>query len=132
MMSEAGDSVDWRQLREFAGVDLARSYVLSWQVESDTLFVEIDVFLTPDHPFYEKPRPAEKVCIRPAVIEFPFCDSLETAAVSGDKVIDIAVKIAHGPIHSLRRLPSGHYEMVGEFGTVLIDAERPILRLKGA
>ena len=76
-MSESGNIVDWRKLREFADVDLTRSFVLFWHVESDTLLVDIDLFLTPDHPFYEKPRPAEKVCIRPAVIEFPYCESLE-------------------------------------------------------
>jgi len=130
-MSEADDNVDWRQLREFADVDLVQSYVLSWRVESDTLVVDIDVFLTPDHPFYEKPRPAERVCIRPAIIEFPLCDSISAEGVSGEEVSDIAKKIAHGPIRSLRRLSSGHYELGGEFGTVLIDAERPILRLKG-
>lgn len=130
-MSEANDIVDWRKLREFADADLSQSYVLSWHVEGDTLSIETDLFLTPAHPFYEKPRPAEKVCIRPAVIEFPHCDSLRADGVSGDKVIDIAANIAHGSINSFRRLSSGHYEIGGEFGTVLIDAERPILRLKG-
>ena len=32
--------------------------------------VDVDLLLQPDHPFYERPRPAEKVCIRPALIEF--------------------------------------------------------------
>ncbi len=122
--------VDWRRLREFSDVDLARSFVLSWHVESDTLLVDIDLFLTPDHPFYEAPRPAEKVCIRPAVIEFPYCESLQADGVSGEALAEIAAGIAHGPIESFRRLASGHYEIGGEFGTVVVDAERPILRLK--
>ena len=75
-MSAANDAVDWRKLREFAGVDLASSFVLTWHFESDTLFVDCDVLLQPEHAFYEKPRPAEKVCIRPAIIEFPFCTAL--------------------------------------------------------
>lgn len=125
------DSVDWRKLREFADVDLTQSYVLSWRVEADTLFVDIDLLLLETHPFYEKPRPAEKVCIRPAVIEFPHCDSMNATGVSGEEVVDIADKVPQGPIRSLRRLSSGQYEMDGEFGTVWIDAERPILRLKG-
>jgi len=129
-MSGSGDIVDWRKLREFADVDLTRSFVLSWHVESDTLLVDIDLFLTPDHPFYEKPRPAEKACIRPAVIEFPYCESLEADGVSGQGLADIAGKVPHGPITSFRRLANGHYELCGEFGTVCVDAERPILRLK--
>ena len=122
--------VDWRRLREFSDVDLTKSYVLSWYVEADTLLVDIDLFLTPDHPFYEKPRPAEKVCIRPAVIEFPYCESLRADGVSGQGLAEIAAGIAHGSIDSFRLLASGHYEIGGEFGTVAVDAERPILRLK--
>lgn len=127
-MGESDDIVDWRKLREFAGVDLPRSFVLSWHVETDTLLVDVDLFLNPDHPFYEKPRPAEKVCIRPAVIEFPCCDSLHANGVLGEELVDFASKIPHGPIESFRRLASGHYEIGGEFGTVLVHAERPILR----
>ena len=73
-MAEDDDKTGWQELREFADVDLTRSYVLSWQAESDTLLIDIDLYLEPEHPFYEKPRPAEKVCIRPALIEFPFVD----------------------------------------------------------
>ena len=129
-MSDSGDIVDWRRLREFAGVDLGRSFVLSWHVESGTLMIDVDLFLTPEHPFYEKPRPAEKVCIRPAVIEFPYCDALSRDGQDSKEVIDIVKEIGHGSIKIMRRLANGHYEIGGEFGTVLIDAERPILRLK--
>ena len=68
--------IDWRQLREFAGVDLTQSFVLSWKSQADTLSIDIDLFLCAEHPFYERPRPAEKVCIRPACIDFPWCDGL--------------------------------------------------------
>ena len=124
------DTVDWRRLREFTDVDLGASYVLSWHVDGASLFVDVDVFLTPRHPFYEEPRPAEKVCIRPAVIEFPYCEKLGRGAKLTSEVTDIAAEIPHGAIAGLRRLSNGHYEITGEFGTVMIDAERPILRLK--
>ena len=124
---------DWREIREFAGADLTRSFVLFWELESETLMVDIDLFLTPEHPFYEKPRPSEKVCIRPAVIEFPFCDRIESNAVPADTDPAILVtKLGHGAIEGLRRLVDGRYEIKGEFGLVMLDAERPILRLKGS
>ncbi len=129
-MDASGEIVDWRKLREFSDVDLTRSFVLSWHVEADTLLVDIDLFLTPDHPFYEAPRPAEKVCIRPAVIEFPYCESLHADDIAGDGLADTAAKLSHGTIDTFRRLANGHYEIGGEFGTVAVDAERPILRLK--
>ena len=126
------ESVDWRKLREFASVDLAQSFVLSWHFQAGTLFVDTDILLLSDHPFYEKPRPAEKVCIRPAIIEFPFCTGVaaEGSPVSDD-LADGVKQLGHGAISGLRLSGDGRYELRGEFGTVIIDAERPVLKLKG-
>lgn len=122
---------DWRLLQDFAAVDLERSFVLSWEVEAGTLLVDVDLFLTSEHPFYEEPRPAEKVCIRPAVIEFPLCDRIESDHVSvNSEPSAVARQLGHGAIAGLRRLADGRYEIDGDFGVVLIDAERPIMRLK--
>ena len=125
-MSTGDDTVEWRQLQEFASVDLSKSFALSWRMESETLVLDADVLLLPDHPFYEKPRPAEKVCIRAAVIEFPYCD-----AVSHDGEEQDIDCLKHGAIETLRAR-DGVYEIVGEFGTVRIESERPLLRLKGS
>jgi len=129
-MSDGDEIFEWRQLREFAAVDLTRSFVLSWHVEADTLIIDIDLYLMPEHPFYEKPRPAEKVCIRPAYIEFPVCASLRSDGGSEGELVDIAGNLGHGALTDLRRLSDAHYEIRGEFGTVFVDAERPLLRLK--
>ena len=129
-MSHGDEIIEWRQLREFAAVDLTRSFVLSWHVDGDTLIIDIDLYLMPEHPFYEQPRPAEKVCIRPAYIEFPFCESLRSDGVSEGELVDIASNFGHGALTDLRRLCDAHYEISGEFGTVFVDAERPLLRLK--
>jgi len=118
-------------LREFAGVDLSRSFVLIWELASETLMIDVDLFLTPEHPFYEKPRPAEKVCIRPAVIEFPFCEGVEVVNAAADATTSgVVADLGHGAISGLCRLKNGHYEIEGDFGVVRIDAERPILKLK--
>lgn len=122
---------DWRQLREFSAVDLDKSFILSWHVESETLMIDVDLRLTPEHPFYEKPRPAEKVCIRPAIIEFPFCESLTTANSESDSILETAEALEHGAITGLQRHEDGRYEIIGEFGEVYVAAERPLLRLKG-
>ncbi len=129
-MSEEQYSTDWQQLREFADVDLTRSFVLSWHIESGTLFIDIDLFLRPEHPFYEKPRPAEKICIRPACIEFPYCEGLGHDGTEDEEPVDIAGNLGIGAITSLRRLADGRYEIGGEFGTVFVNAERPLLKLK--
>lgn len=130
-MAKSDDSTDWRKLREFAAVDLTRSFVLSWQVESGTLTLDIDLFLTSEHPFYEKPRPAQKVCICPAVVEFPYCESISSDRIDDEKnLLAAAQSIGHGAIVGFCRLGDGRYEIEGDFGTVRIDAERPLLRLK--
>lgn len=129
-MNADSESVDWRQLREFAAVDLSQSYVLSWHLEGDSLVADIDIHLTPEHPFYEKPRPAEKHCIRPAYIEFPYCDKIARDGQQDvEQLSDTVESLKHGRIDELRAR-DGEYEIRGEFGTVRIIAERPILRLK--
>lgn len=131
-MTDTDGATDWSKLREFVAVDLTRSFVLSWEIQSNVLMIDTDLHLLPEHPFYERPRPAEKVCIRAAVIEFPLCDGIESKSVPTNAKLATAVgELGHGAIRGLRRLADGRYEISGEFGVVLIDAERPIMRLKG-
>ena len=130
-MSDDATTISWRQLREFADVDLTQSFVLSWHGEGEMLVVDIDLVLEPEHPFYEKPRPAEKMCIRPAFIEFPYCEELQSAHTGSVEVAEISGKLGLGAISDLVVLDDGRYAISGEFGTVSIVAERPVLRLKG-
>jgi len=130
-MVDTTTPTDWRKLHEFAAVDLTRSFILSWQLESDTLMIDIDVFLTDEHPFYEKPRPAEKFCIWPAIVEFPFCQDITVSGAVSGTIAEAVETLAHGAIEGLQRHDDGRYEINGEFGTVFVTAERPLLRLKG-
>ena len=131
-MGNSDATIGWRQLREFADVDLARSFVLSWHVEAEMLVIDVDLYLEPGHPLYETPRPAERHCIRPAFIEFPYCDELSTTAGASGEVTEIAAKLGLGAISDLMVLGDSRYAISGEFGTVWVVAERPILRLKGS
>lgn len=125
-------TVDWRMLPEFSGVELTGSFVLTWHMEMDTLFIDSDVLLLPEHPFYEKPRPAEKKCIRPAIIEFPFCTgAYMDGSARSDDIKGFVSRLGHGAITGMQCHDDGRYEIRGEFGTVTIEAERPVLRLKG-
>lgn len=124
------EKITWRQLREFADVDLTKSFVLSWHVEGEALVVDIDLYLEAEHPFYERPRPAEKICIRPASIEFPYCEELQADAVDSNEVIEMTRKLSHGAINDLYVPEDGRYAICGEFGTVSVISERPILRLR--
>lgn len=131
-MTDSDEITDWRKLREFAAVDLTKSFLLSCETMSSTLLIEVDLLLTPDHPFYEMPRPAQRVCIRPAVIEFPYCDSITGDGLEAGRTPAAAAgSIGHGAITGFQRLADGRYCICGEFGELFIDAERPILRIKG-
>ena len=122
--------VDWSELREFSGVDLASSFIVSWSAEGDALVIDLDLCLEPAHPFYEIPRPAEKACIRPAFLEFPCCDEISTPGGDSGAAREMVGHLGLGVITGLRLLDEGCYEIAGEFGTVSVTAERPILRLK--
>jgi hypothetical protein len=123
------DTTDWSELREFKAVDLAQSFVLSWGVEAGSLLLDVDLFLCPDHAFYEPPRPAEKACYRPALIDFPHCEEASDSASVG-RIADSVRKLRPGKISGLKRTGEGRYEVNGEFGKVIIRAERPMVRLK--
>ena len=123
--------MDWTELKEFEGVDLAKSYVLSWDTESESLLIDVDLHLCPEHPSYEKPRPAEKVCIRPAFIEFPWCTGVAAdGRGKAEPVSDSIRSFGAGRIEGMQRTGEGRYEISGSFGKVEILAERPMVRLK--
>ena len=126
------DTTPWQELREFASVDLAESFALTWQFTSGELLIDMDLFLCPTHPFYEKPRPSQGACFRPAEIQFPECTALNgvRSDVPDADIANIASAVGSGKISDLQRIGEGLYRLSGEFGDIEISAERPILRLK--
>lgn len=129
---------DWRELREFAGVRLDDSFVLSWAIDGHALCIDLDLCLAPQHSFYEEPRPSEGECIRAALIEFPYCRRIADIAnpadgdMSHEALVAAAAGLGIGRVEGLRRIGDGQYEFSGRFGQVRIDAERPLIRLKDA
>jgi len=127
----AEDTTDWTELREFAAVDLTRSFVLSWQLDAASLMLDLDLYLCPDHPFYEPPRPSEKDCYRAAFLEFPACTQVLVAGKMAQASLAGTIQsLASGLVEGLRRTGDGKYEISGKFGTAEILADRPLLRIK--
>ena len=131
MTSGAGFN-DWRDLREFRGVALNESFVLSWRLNGQSLLLDIDLSLLPSHVFYESPRPAERACYRPALLEFPACTILRRCGNGDDAQAGsaFAASLGHGKISDLRRVADGRYVISGRFGDIEIASERPVLSIK--
>lgn len=128
MMS--GDVTNWTELREFTAVDLEQSFVVDWETEGESLLIDLDLFLLPEHTFYEEPRPAEGACFRQAVIEFAYCTEVAVPGEKGTSKVDEVIRsLKPGRIAGFQRTGDRQYEISGEFGTVGINAERPLLRL---
>ena len=124
----SAETVDWRSFREFRGTDLESSWVLSWSLQGETLLVDVDLHLLPEHAFYEEPRPSQQGCIRAAQIEFRYCESIGIGAAE-EQPANVVGRLEHGRIAGLRLVAEGRYQISGEFGTVMINAERPLLKL---
>ena len=131
-MASDDNITNWTELQEFKGVDLTSSYVLSWSVDGEQLQIDIDVCLTPRHALYEPPRRSGDGCILPAIIEFPGCDRLEAAGRGAESggLQQLTRSLSHGRIKNLQRIAEGVYRLDGAFGSVIIHAERPLLRLR--
>ncbi len=128
---EREDATSWRDLREFRGVDLSGSYVLGWALDRGSLLVDLDVLLLPEHPFYERPRPSEKVCIRAATLEFPRCESVTHDERGLLDTADGLAALGTGKLANLCVYAEGVYEIEGRFGRITLEAERPVLALSG-
>lgn len=112
-----------------AGIEISKSYVLSWATEAESLLIDADLLLAPDHPAFEEPRPSEKLCYRPAWIEFPWCTAVQTGDRAGSAA-EIVAMLRTGKINSLCAAGEGSWELAGEFGVVVIRSEAPMVRLK--
>ena len=113
------------------GIGISESYVLSWSSETESLLVDADLLLTRDHPAYEEPRPSEKQCYRPAWLEFPWCTGVQASGRTGSAA-EMAATLGSGKIRELRGAGDGNWELTGEFGSVIIRAEAPMVRLKNS
>ncbi len=128
-MSDA--ETNWTEFREFATVDLEQSFVIAWETEGQSLMIDLDVVLRPEHTYYEEPRPAEGACYRPAVIEFPLCTQITAPGQAGSNDLAAAIEtLKAGRIAGFKRTGTGRYMITGEFGSVEMASERPLLRLK--
>lgn len=61
----------------FDGVLTTDSFILGWHREGDRLIFVLEASLWPGHPDYERPRPDEWTCYKPARLVFEGVHSIE-------------------------------------------------------
>jgi hypothetical protein len=124
--------VEWRDMPEFAGVDLEDSWVLGWSYDRSgrRLTFELEASLWPGHPAYVVPPPSEWTCYRPAVLAFD--DVLSVAGLwdvaAARATVDPDGSRDYGSIEGLRR-EDDVFRFTGEMGDVAVRAARVQLTL---
>ena len=108
---------------ELKGIMLEDSWVLSWATRDDSLFIEVEFSLWPEHPQYQQPKTDEWTCYLKGNLIFEgislmhglrdLHDVTPTITPDGEK--------DYGNIDSLEEVASGEFAISGDFGDVHIN-----------
>jgi hypothetical protein len=114
----------WREMPEFAGIDLEDSRIIGWRTEHGRLVVDLELRLLPDHPAYTPPLFGEPGCDRPAQLVFDTVRKVDglhppLSAFTDDR---------DGPprvdtLAWLRREDDGSFHFDAVWGTIRVHAE---------
>ncbi len=125
------DCTDYPATAELADVYLEDSYVLDIIDEPPTFTFKVDAVLTPDHPHYRAPRPAEQYCYATGWLVFRDVSRVEWEARSTQRYTDAAGEQDMGNMDFLK-FCSDHWYAGGDWGKVRIfTLGRPQLDLAG-
>lgn len=75
----------------FDGIDFEKSYVLGVIYDDESLTLELDFNLTPDHPGYTSPQPDQDGCYRAGYVRFADIQDLhidKARAADGGEIED--------------------------------------------
>jgi len=61
----------------FEGIDFEQSFLLGVIYDDESLTLEMEFNLTPQHPRYEPPQPGEEGCFRGGYVRFADIDDLQ-------------------------------------------------------
>jgi len=114
--------MNWKELKEFSGIDLNDSFVLSWNHDCNNLVFELVASIWPDSKHYEQPKNNEYTCYKPAKLSFNNFVVLSGLLEMSDVTpfTDADNEKDYGNIDSLVSNDSG-YTVEGEFGEVSIS-----------
>jgi hypothetical protein len=118
---------DWRDMAEFAAVDLEDSFILGWQYapEAGGLAFEVGASLWPGHPAYEPPQRGEHTCYKRTAMLFVNASVIGRLPQQSDVEPgrDADGREDYGSFDTLS-LDDGTYRVVTDFADVLIRCDR--------
>ena len=115
-------AMDWREIPDFAHVDLEDSFVLSWNEAAHTLTFRLEASLWPGHPSYSVPKPNEHTCYKIAELVFSNTFRVEGLPSTAEVIptLDGGGSIDYGSIDTLQLGDDGIWMICGDFGSVRI------------
>ncbi len=105
----------------FKGIDLNDSFVLSWHQGENELTFGLEASIWPESRYYEKPKPNEYTCYKPAILLFKNFKELNgLLELNQVKVVtDASGEKDYGNIDNLEENNNG-FLVEGDFGSVSI------------
>lgn len=114
--------MDWKEMKEFAGIDLNDSFVLSWNYGKQNILIELEASVWPESKHYKALKCGEYTCYRKAIIEVTNAKSVEgmLKQESAEPIIDPDGSEDYGNIDSLSVI-NGCFNITGAFGNVSVE-----------
>lgn len=92
-------------------IELWESYVLGWRKDGDTVSIELEAVVLPEHPEYEKSTPDLWACYKRAVLHFFGVQSLQgfNNLVANKPAVDAAGEKDFGHIEEFQFTRTGDF-----------------------
>jgi hypothetical protein len=120
----------YQDLSGLGGYYLEDSYVLAIHLSGDELAFDLEAVLLNDHPEYATPKPGEQHCYRLGRLSFGRPSEVRFAGAIAlwlRPTVDMDGSVDLGNIDSLTRSENGIFAIAGDWGTIEVRSERPVL-----
>lgn len=120
------------KIHDLKNIDLWESFVLGWELKENSLCINIDAYLFPEHPSYTKPLENEWACFVNARLIFENVSELKGYNLlrKDNPAIDASGEKDYGHIEEFKYTVLGQYLFTIEFaGELSFKATRVSLEL---
>ena len=108
-------------MKEFEGIDLNDSFVLSWEQIGNHIIFNLEASIWPESKHYSMPKPDEYTCYKPARLVFGGVSDVSglSAMENTRSTFDPDNEVDYGNIDDLVKTSEG-FLVYGDFGEVVI------------